>query len=408
MFSYFNEFKILIFSYWIHSVVPMSLIADKNPSPYPTEWNNDLAEYLVTKGFVPNDKDLPNQKSLPNTSVLKDMDNDVTYLLSKLPDDELIKLLNEQPSKAEYNIKDIAKLATKYTNNLVLAKEKENVLNKPLAQFNGVFETPKKKKKILTSLEKPKQDGPFFRLDNKEVDPFASNRGADPQYVAVQKINNLLYSHPSEVEPDTNNDDEDEKKELLFDVLVAQLKTLCCKRNKPSKKNNKNKLKLKALLNDIMPQPIISKPYMPEHKYSHTTSPNEHMFLIINDEIKSNGSDDGLISVDPESLGLNSSVMLLGPIATPLSEAQLKIVMMRITNELSKPEYIPLLQQISEGTLSDENIRLVNSLVSGPQTRRYIKPHRCNHQSRLSKVYGGPKWLVCTGYLNLNTPSLYD
>lgn len=82
--------------------------------------------------------------------------------------------------------------------------------------------------------------------------------------------------------------------------------------------------------------------------------------------------------------------------------------MMRISNELSKPEYVPLLQQISDGTLSDENIRLVNSLVSGPQTRRYIKPHRCNHQSRLARVYGGPKWIVCTGYLNLNTPSLYD
>ena len=82
--------------------------------------------------------------------------------------------------------------------------------------------------------------------------------------------------------------------------------------------------------------------------------------------------------------------------------------MTRITNELSKPEYMPLLQQIADGTLSDENIRLVNSLVSGPQTRRYIKPHRCNHQSQLARVYGGPKWLICTGYLNINTPSLYD
>lgn len=82
--------------------------------------------------------------------------------------------------------------------------------------------------------------------------------------------------------------------------------------------------------------------------------------------------------------------------------------MTRITNELSKPEYLPLLQQISDGTLSDDNIRLVNSLVSGSQTRRYIKPHRCNHQSKLARIYGGPKWLICTGYLNLNTPSLYD
>lgn len=82
--------------------------------------------------------------------------------------------------------------------------------------------------------------------------------------------------------------------------------------------------------------------------------------------------------------------------------------MMRISKELSKPEYLPLLQQLSEGNLKGKNIRLMKNLISGPDARRYIKPHRCNHQSPLAKVYGGPKWLICTGYLNLNTPSLYD
>lgn len=158
------------------------------------------------------------------------------------------------------------------------------------------------------------------------MDPFSPNRVGDPQYVAIQKLNNLLYNRPSEVNVDSKSDDEDEKKELLFDVLVAQLKTLCCKRNKPTKKKDKTNFKLKALLSDIMPQEIVQKPEVPELKYSLTTMPNEHMFLIINDEIKSNGSDDGLIWVDPDSLGSNSTVMFLGPIATPLSEAQLKIV----------------------------------------------------------------------------------
>lgn len=49
------------------------------------------------------------------------------------------------------------------------------------------------------------------------------------------------------------------------------------------------------------------------------------MFLIINDEVKSDESDD-LISVDPESLNQNSSVLILGPITTPLAESQLKLV----------------------------------------------------------------------------------
>lgn len=383
----------------------MSLL-NKHPFAMDTDTDNDLTELIIAKGYLPNEKDLP------KTSILKNVDNDVTYLLSKLSDEELIKLLSDQPSKNEYNLKDIVKIASesKYAQDY---KPVNLVQSKALPSFNlggninEIFENHKKNKRFQTIAEKKKPEGAFFRLENKEVDPFPPNRGGDPQYLAVQKLNNLLYSRPSEVEVDSKSDDEDDKKELLFDVLVAQLKTLCCKRNKPKKKD-KSRFKLKALLNDIMPQEIIHKPYVPEHKFSQTTMPNEHMFLIINDEIKSNGSDDGLISVDPDSLGNNSSVMLLGPIATPMSEAQLKVVMMRISNELSKPEYMPLLQQISDGTLSDENIRLVNSLVSGPQTRRYIKPHRCNHQSKLARIYGGPKWIVCTGYLNINSPSLYD
>lgn len=86
----------------------------------------------------------------------------------------------------------------------------------------------------------------------------------------------------------------------------------------------------------------------------------------------------------------------------------LQFQMYRISNELSKPEYIPLLQQLSDGNLTGNNVKLMKSLVTGPETRRYIKPHRCNHQSKLARVYGGPKWLICTGYLNLNKPSLYD
>lgn len=82
--------------------------------------------------------------------------------------------------------------------------------------------------------------------------------------------------------------------------------------------------------------------------------------------------------------------------------------MNRISNELMKPEYISFLQKLSSGTLNESNTSVLKNFITGPNTRRYIKAHRCNHQSKLSKVYGGPKWLICTGYLNINTPSLYD
>ncbi|XP_026725822.1 uncharacterized protein LOC113492535 [Trichoplusia ni] len=401
MFPYFCDCRILLFANLMSTALSMSLL-NKNPYAMDSDADGEVAEFIIAKGYLPNEKDLP------KTSILKNVDSDVTYLLSKLSDEELIKLLADQPNKKEYNLKDIVKIASdsKYAQDYKPVNTLQT--KSPLTSISEILETHRKEKRFRTITEKPKPEGAFFRLENKEVDPFPPNRGGDPQYLAVQKLNNILYSRPSEVESDSKSDDEDEKKELLFDVLVAQLKTLCCKRNKPIKKKDKSTFKLKALLSGIMPQEIIHKPYVPEHKYAQTTMPNEQMFLIINEEIKSNGSDDGLISVDPDSLGNNSSVMLLGPIATPMSEAQLKIVMMRISNELSKPEYMPLLQQISDGTLSDENIRLVNSLVSGPQTRRYIKPHRCNHQSKLARVYGGPKWIVCTGYLNINQPSLYD
>lgn len=139
----------------------------------------------------------------------------------------------------------------------------------------------------------------------------------DPNYVALQKLNNLLYSRPRpEAIEDDKSDEDDHKKELLFDVLVAQLKTLCCKKTKSLKRHEK-KVKYQSVLNDFFPQfkSAQTKP----------SPPNEYMFLIVNDEIKSNGSDE-IISVDPDSLEKNSSVLLLGPIATPLSDRELKSV----------------------------------------------------------------------------------
>lgn len=129
------------------------------------------------------------------------------------------------------------------------------------------------------------------------MDPFTINKDADPKYNALQKLNNMLYSRPREdISTETL-----ERKEMLFDILVDQLKMLCCKRN------------------NLIKSKVTKKTEMQQNK------PMEYIFLVVNDEIKSNISDE-LIRVDPESLSINSSVLLLGPITTPLSDVQTKLV----------------------------------------------------------------------------------
>ncbi|XP_060810379.1 uncharacterized protein LOC106129322 isoform X1 [Amyelois transitella] len=338
-----------------------SFFFDKNNA------ENVLTDLIYSKSYY------PKEKSLPKNTIVKDPDDDVAYLISKLSDDELIKLLNNQPSKAEYDLNDVAKIV--YSTQSTKFKSEINPIK--LQSDNKSYKIRNK----VSNVEKEGSPGAFFKLDHKAVDTVGSNN--DHNYNALQKLNNFLYNYPQTLNVDQSTEDMD-KKGQLFDVLVSQLKTLCCKKSNP-----------------IKPSRYHFKSREPE------TAPNDYIFLIVNDEIKSNVSDE-LISVDPDSLATNSSVLLLGPITSPLSDGQLKFVVSRIAAELSKPEYLPLLRQLAEGTLSDRNMKIMKSLVTGPETRRYIKPHRCNHQSKLARVYGGPKWLICTGYLNINGPSIYD
>ncbi|KAJ2946549.1 hypothetical protein O0L34_g12604 [Tuta absoluta] len=402
MFLYNKWFPVILL--WIEAINCMSLMNQQQHSYFMDTSGNgpesDVADLMISKGYLPNDNDLP------KTSIVKNVDNDITYLLSKLSDEELLKLLNDQPKKNAYDLNDIVKVAVDGKSGQDAKADIEQTKSHEIR--DNIFVNSNLKNNRFQQVNEKGQEKveAYFRLENKPVDPYKTKSEVDPNYTALQKINNLLYSRPIEEEQDSEEDDE--KKELLFDVLVAQLKTLCCKKSKISKHT---KLPYKSLLNEIAVQKsLYSKTTGTESKPPQSMldiPANEYMFLIINDEIKGNGSDD-LISVDPESLDKNSSVLLLGPITTPLTNSQLKAVMTRISNELSKSDYMPLLQQISEGKLSGSNIRLTKSLVTGPETRRYIKPHRCNHQSPLARVYGGPKWIICTGYLNLNQPSLYD
>lgn len=229
-------------------------------------------------------------------------DTDATYLLSKLPDAELIKLLDEHPLKNEYDVKDLVQIA--------LENDIKYEMN------NGRNPSSPKSSQYKQGLGETSQ--PFFRLENK---PVLSQSKVDFNYNALQKINSLLNSRPQETEDDADN------REMIFDVLVAQLKTLCCK-------GHKGKKETKTLVERNDQMPYLSNinsddniksnsEYKPHIIYRTVTT--EHMFLILNEEIKSNGTDD-LISVDPESLGKNSSVLLLGPLNRPLSDGQLKVV----------------------------------------------------------------------------------
>ncbi|RVE40411.1 hypothetical protein evm_014939 [Chilo suppressalis] len=267
---------------------------------------NDVADLMSAKGY------LPNENILPKTTVIKAGDNDVTYLLSKLSDEELVKLLNAQPMKTEYDLNDVVKFAL--DSNVQNVKIKPEPTDDTIKDVNKPFYNQNNNEKKFRSItERGRPHIAFFRLENKQVDPYSTKIDRDPNYNALQKINNMLYSRPAEMANDDKTVEDDEKKELLFDVLVAQLKKLCCKKTKSVKYTKKYQG-----INDY--QSITNM-----NSQNHKIMTNEHMFLIINDEIKSNGSDE-LISVDPDSLEQNSSVLLLGPIVTPLSDFQLRLV----------------------------------------------------------------------------------
>lgn len=234
-------------------------------------------------------------------------ENDVTYLLSKLSDEELIKLLNDQPKKNFYDLNDIVKVSVDSKS----LKDNNNVVRDHLKSYESQNSN---RFRTISNKDRPNTNTAFFRLEEKQVDPYSVKNDIDPNYAALQKINNLLYSRPSE-DNDEKTYEDDEKKQLLFDVLVGQLKTLCCKRSKSSK--SKKNFPYKSVLGDLFPQSAVNQ--------VNNYKPTEFMFLVMNDEIKSNGSD-ALISVDPDSLEKNSSVLLLGPITTPLSDTQLKSV----------------------------------------------------------------------------------
>lgn len=248
------------------------------------------------------------------------LDPDTNFLLSKLSDQDLLRLLNEQPKKYVYDLSDAIKLAS----NSKIALDAYDTKAKKLSSFstNSFGNKNINTQTYQEIVSKNKPDIPVFRLEYKPVKPFNFKEDVDFKHKAVQKLNNMLYSRPQELFLG-NDEAADKKKELLFDILVAQLKSLCCKRNKPENNVDSIKHKLKSALNEIIGQNTQDN----WHSISSTTlnADNEHIFLILNDEIKTNPKED-LIPVDPDTLDRNSSVLLLGPITSHLSDSQLKLV----------------------------------------------------------------------------------
>nr|XP_026484742.1 uncharacterized protein LOC113392496 [Vanessa tameamea] len=349
---------------------------------------DDIVDFMSSKGYLPNDK------FLPQISIMKNTKNDISYILSKLTDEELIRLLNINPKKNVYDLNDIVRIAVggKTIQNeklSSLAQIKQGYIDDTVTNVNN-------KNYPLEYLSDTQTA--YHKLNHKEIVPQKQKNSAS--FLALKKLNSLIYNR-SQQEPEEEKLS-DKNKELLFDILVAQLKTLCCKST-----SKKRIPQFNDIHNDIIAEKMPTQSQNKLQPQIKDKKSNEYIFLILNDEIKSMDNDD-LVLVDPDTLEKNSSVLILGPVTSPLTDNQLKIVMNRISHELSKPEYTSLIQQLSDGTMSDGNISVMKNFISGPETRRYIKAHRCNHQSKLAKIYGGPKWLICTGYLNINTPSLYD
>ncbi|XP_048004902.1 uncharacterized protein LOC125240820 [Leguminivora glycinivorella] len=365
---------VLIMSYRLFFILICVYLSAAKPSKYLLNEDigqaADIATMLLSHQYDGKKSELPNA----NTAVVAQDSDDDTVIVSKLSDTEIISLLKK---KQKQDLLDV-------TDTEPIRKSKKKAKNL-------------KDKKPRAHNQNLDRGSAFFRIDDKEVEPYNVKVGVDPNYLANQRIKNLLHSVPLQNLVDISSEETEENKELLFDILTAQLKKLCCKSSK-TKKTKQKKVNLPSY------EPLLSISDSHDNNQSTGIMKHEQMFLIINDEIQDEQASD-IIYVDPDSLSPNSSVVLLGPITTPLSDPQLNLVMSRITLELSKPEYIPLLKELSEGKIKKNNTRLMKSLVSGSNTRRYIKPHRCNQRYPLAE---GPKWLVCTGYLNINTPSIYD
>lgn len=199
-------------------------------------------------------------------------------------------MLSTQPLKETYDLSDIANVA---------------LGGKPIKDAQG------NEKKKYTDISNGVQA--FYKLDHKEVLP--QNQKPTSNFLALKKLHNLLYSRPREASiGDLLND---QKRELLFDILVAQLKNLCCK--PPTNKIHSKKTQPNTDIKSDGDKTQKTDPKNLNYKSS------EFLFLILNEEVKSKDTDD-IILVNPESLEKNSSVLLLGPLTAPLTDEQLKIV----------------------------------------------------------------------------------
>lgn len=206
----------------------------------------------------------------------------------------MLRLLNVDPSKNIYDLNDIVHIALE---GKTLQNEKISFPSQDRENMGKLTNVGNKKRLPEIS----NSQTAFYKLNHKEIVSQSQKNNAN--FLALKKLHSLILNRPRLLFEEERL--AEGKKELIFDFLVAQLKTLCCKGT--IKKEN----------------PQIN--YSNKSQSVSTDRNNELMFLILNEEIKSNDKDD-LVLVDPNTLERNSSVLILGPITTPLSDRQLKLV----------------------------------------------------------------------------------
>lgn len=161
----------------------------------------------------------------------------------------------------------------------------------------------------------PSQHRPYYRLPNKKV----NTENLQPNYEAFQKLSKVLDERSKSVLDDLKNDVN--AKELLYDMLVSEIKALCCNKYNEEIQPKSRPDSTTILSNGSHNNEKVSAPQPTKNILKIVQT--EVMFVVVNDDITNSNVSDKVLYVDPDSLSSNSSIMILGQIKKHLTDNQL-------------------------------------------------------------------------------------
>lgn len=151
-----------------------------------------------------------------------------------------------------------------------------------------------------------------FRLEDQKVQHDVKS---DLNYYALQKINNILHGRPDRAHiPDKENENGNDEKKLLFDLLIDELNSLFYKNTK---------------MDHTQSLPTMSK-ILNQRTEKSSPMKTEQLFLIINDDIEESANKE-LTYLDPNYVNDDSSIILLGDVAPSVTDERLYIMVSKRT-----------------------------------------------------------------------------